>query len=50
MPEKKEEVKVEEVPTKFEQKFSLPDGSIVSLNEFLAWIGNQLIEIKKSVE
>lgn len=51
MPKKdKKEVGVEQKPTEFKPTLTLPDGTQVTLEEYLAWLGNQILDIKKAVE
>lgn len=45
----KKNIELIEVTTETEQKFKLPDGSVVTLNEYLVWMGNLIYETKKAV-
>lgn len=47
--EKKQEITLEEVPTQFTAGYKLPDGSVVTAEELLLWIANQVWEIKKAL-
>ena len=47
--EKKNEVELTEVVTQTQQAFKLPDGTVLDVNAYLTWIGNQLIEIRKAI-
>lgn len=38
-----------EVATQTERAFKLPDGSVVDINGYLIWLGNIVLEIKRSV-
>ena len=44
------EVSVKNVPKDFKATLTLPDGEQVTLEEYLAWLGNQILDIKKAVE
>ncbi len=44
------EVSVSNVPKDFKPTLTLPDGEQVTLEEYLAWLGNQVLDIKKAVE
>lgn len=46
---KEKEIQIIEVPTQVESGFQLPDGSLVKRDDFLVWMGNVLLEIKKAV-
>ena len=46
---KKSGIEVVNIATQTAPALQLPDGTIVSEIEFLAWMGNQLIEVKKAV-
>jgi len=46
---KETEVEMVETPTQVARQIKLPDGKIVELEEYLVWLGNTLLEIKKSV-
>lgn len=48
--EKKEEQKVEltKVVTGTAPAFKLPDGTTVSFEDYLVWMGNKLIKIEKA--
>jgi len=44
-----ETVEITEVTTATEPAFKVPEGDILSGTEYLAWLGRQIWEIKKSV-
>ena len=46
---KSAEVELTEVVTGTANAFKLPDGKIVSMDEYLVWLGNVVWQIKKSV-
>ena len=48
--EKKSEiVELTDVVTQTQSAFKLPDGKVVSFEEYLVWIGNQIIKIEKTL-
>jgi len=47
--EEKEEVELTEVVTQTAQMFKTPEGTMLDLNGYLVWLGNQLIKIRKAV-
>jgi hypothetical protein len=46
---KSTEVELTEVPTETAQLFKLPDGNVVNHNDYLVWLGNNILAIKRSV-
>ena len=42
-------VELTEVPTQVAPAVKLPGGEIVSMEQYLVWLGQQVYEIKKSV-
>ena len=42
-------VELVEVPTQVGPAVKLPDGEIVSMEQYFVWLGQQIYEIKKSV-
>ena len=42
-------ISVVEVPTQMGLAFKLPDDKVVDLNEYLVWIGNELLDLKKQL-
>jgi hypothetical protein len=51
MADKKEVVNIElvDVATQTALQFKLPDGKIVDLLGYLAWLGNTVLEIKRGL-
>jgi len=47
--EEKKEVELTEVVTQTAQAFKLPDGTILDVNGYLTWIGNQIIGLRKAL-
>ena len=49
--EKREEPRVElsRIVTQESPAFKLPDGSVVELYDYLIWLGNQILEMRKVV-
>lgn len=49
--ETKQEAQVEltEVATQTDLAYRLPDGKVVDMKEYLAWLGNLVYKISKSV-
>jgi len=45
----KKEVELTEVVTGTAPAFKLPNDKVISLEEYLVWIGNQIVEIKKAI-
>ena len=43
----KQQVKVIDIPTQFAKAFQLPDGTQMTLEEYLAWIGTEVYNLKK---
>lgn len=45
---KKKQAKVEitQVPTQFGEAFKLPNGDVISMSEYLVWLGNLVNEIR----
>jgi hypothetical protein len=46
---KEAEVALTEVVTQTDIAYKLPDGKIVSMQEYLVWLGNLVYKISKSV-
>jgi len=46
--EKKDEVELTEVVTQTAPAIKLPDGNVVSMEQFFVWLGNQVYEINKN--
>jgi len=42
-------VELVEVPTQVGPAVKLPTGEVVSMEQYLVWLGKQIYEIKKSV-
>lgn len=42
-------VELTSVVSETQPAFKLPDGSVVNINEYLAWLGEQLYTIKRAV-
>ena len=47
--ESKSKVELTQVVTATDLAFKLPDGDVVSMQEYLVWLGNKVIEISKAV-
>ena len=47
--ETKNRVEVTQVVTQTEVAYKLPTGEVLSFPEYLVWMGNQLIELKKKL-
>ena len=46
--EKKDEVELTEVVTQTAPAIKLPDGTVVSMEQYFVWLGNQVYDIKKN--
>ena len=46
---KEEQVEVTEVVTQTDRAFKLPDGTIVDTTSYLAWLGNLVYKLSKSI-
>lgn len=45
----KKGIEITDIPTEISKAFKLPDGETVDVTGYLAWLGNQILEIKKAV-
>lgn len=45
----KEMIEVAEVVTQTDVGYKLPDGKVVSYPEYIVWLGNQILELKKGL-
>lgn len=43
------EIELTEVVTQTAEAFKLPDGTTVDINNYLVWLGNQVLAIKRGV-
>lgn len=46
---KEKSVELTEVVTQTQNAFKLPNEEVVSLEQYLVWIGNEIIKIKKTI-
>ena len=46
---KTEAVEATQIVTQTAPAFKLPDGEVVGLEEYLVWLGNQVLAVKKAV-
>lgn len=46
---KRQGIEMTQVTTQSAPAYKLPDNSIVGLDEYLVWMGNTLLEIKRAV-
>jgi hypothetical protein len=42
-------VELVEVATQTEKQYQLPDGKVVDIQGYLIWLGNIVLEVKRSV-
>ena len=42
-------VELVEVPTQMGTAIKLPDGSVVTIEQFFAWLGQQVFEIRRNL-
>ena len=42
-------IEVAQVATATEKMFKLPNGEIADLHEYLVWLGNELVTLKKGL-
>lgn len=47
---KDSQVEITEVVTQTTVGYKLPDGETVDLNQYLVWLGNLVLDIKKAVD
>ena len=47
--ETKKGIELTEVATATAPAFKLPNDKVISLEEYLVWIGNEIVEIKKAI-
>lgn len=46
---KKSVIALEEVPSQYSLKYKLPDGTYLTYDEYLLWMGNTLLDIKRAL-
>jgi len=45
----KESIELAEIVTQTETGYKLPDGKVVTFPEYVVWLGNQILELKKGL-
>jgi hypothetical protein len=43
------EIKKVDYPLKIEERYKMPNGEVVSLGEYLTWLGNKILKIEEAL-